>query len=262
MNRHSSARRSAAKPVILLPACAKTINGMPYRVAAHKYIEGARLAGGMPLLVPFAAPDELDALLGFADGVLLTGSPSNVHPRHFGQEVHDTAEPLDEMRDGWVLPLIPRIIAGGIPLLAICRGMQELNVALGGSLHQAVHELPGKRDHRMRRNQTEEVEYGPAHTIDLAAGGLLERVLGAAQIEVNSLHGQAIDRLASPLRIEAAAADGVVEAVSCLDAQTFVLGVQWHPEWRAHDNQHSMRIFAAFGEACDAYRHSKPDCVP
>ncbi len=262
MNGRSAARRSARKPVILLPACHKSVDRMPYRAVADKYIEAARLAGGMPLLVPFATPDELDDLIALADGVLLTGSPSNVHPRHFGQAVHDPAEPLDEPRDAWVLPLIPRIIAGGIPLLAICRGLQELNVALGGSLHQAVHELPGRRDHRMPRTQPEEVEYGPAHAIDAVPGGLLERVIGASRIEVNSLHGQAIDRLARPLCIEATAADGVIEAVTCPGAPGFVLGVQWHPEWRAEHNPHSMRIFHAFGEACDAYRHGKLDSVP
>jgi putative glutamine amidotransferase len=262
MSRNSVAERIAAKPVILLPTCAKSIDGLPYRAIARKYIEAARLAGGLPLVVPFAELDELDALIALADGVLLTGSPSNVHPRHFGQEVHDPAEPLDEVRDDWVLPLIPRVVANGIPLLAICRGLQELNVALGGSLHQAVQELPGKRHHRMPKDQPEEVEYGPAHAIDLAAGGLLERLLGRARIEVNSLHGQAIDRLASALRIDAVAGDGVIEAVSCRNTSAFALGVQWHPEWRAEHNPHSMRIFAAFGEACDAYRHSKIDSVP
>lgn len=262
MTRDSTSSHPTAKPVILLPACAKAIDGMPYRAVAHKYVDAARLAGGMPLVVPFAAPDELDSLVGLADGVLLTGSPSNVHPRHFGQDVYDPTEPLDEVRDAWVLALIPRIIAGGIPLLAICRGLQELNVALGGSLHQAVHERPGKRDHRMPKNQPEDVEYGPAHAIDLVADGLLAHVLGRAKIEVNSLHGQAIDRLAPSLRIEATAPDGVIEAVSCPGTPAFVLGVQWHPEWRAQDNPHSMRIIEAFGEACDAYRHSKLDSVP
>jgi putative glutamine amidotransferase len=260
---HASPSRTAAgKPVVLLPACHKDIKGMSFRAVASKYIEAVRLAGGLPLLVPYATEDELDGLLRLADGVLLTGSPSNVHPRNFGQEVHDPAEPLDALRDGWVLPLIPKILAAGMPLLAICRGLQELNVALGGSLHQSVHELPGRRDHRMPRNAVEEVEYGPAHVIDIATGGLLGSVLGQKQIEVNSLHGQAIDRLAPALGVEATSPDGVIEAVSYPGAVGFVLGVQWHPEWRAQDNQHSMRIFDAFGEACDAYRHSKLDSVP
>ena len=255
-------RDSAAKPVILLPACVKSIDDMPYRAVAKKYIAAARLAGGLPLVVPFAETDELDQLIALADGVLLTGSPSNVHPRHFGQAVHDPAEPLDERRDDWVLPLVPKVLAASMPLLAICRGLQELNVALGGSLHQAVHELPGRRDHRMPKNQPEDIQYGAAHPIDLVADGVLERLLAQGRIEVNSLHGQAIDRLAPALAIEALAADGVIEAVSGAGGAAFVLGVQWHPEWRAEGNPHSLRIFEAFGEACDAYRHSKLDSVP
>jgi putative glutamine amidotransferase len=219
-------------------------------------------AGGMPLLVPSASTDDLDALIAMADGVLLTGSPSNVHPSRFDQEIFDPSEPLDTVRDDWVLPLIPRILSAGMPLLAICRGLQELNVALGGSLHQAVHTLPGKRDHRMPKNQPEEVAYGLAHAIDIVPDSTLGRTLGETRIQVNSLHGQAIKRLAASLRADAYSPDGVIEAVSCPSAPGFVLGVQWHPEWQARNNPHSTRILQAFGEACDAYRHSKLDSVP
>jgi putative glutamine amidotransferase len=262
MTQPHSSLRPKAKPVVLLPACHKSIDAMAFRAVATKYIEAVTFAGGMPLLVPYASLDDLDALLAMADGVLLTGSPSNVHPSHFDQEILDPNEPLDPVRDDWVLPLIPKVLAAGMPLLAICRGLQELNVALGGSLHQAVHTLPGRRDHRMPKNQPEEVAYGPAHVIDIVPDSLLGRTLKETRIQVNSLHGQAINRLAESLQVDALSPDGVVEAISCPSAPGFALGVQWHPEWQAHNNPHSIRILQAFGEACDAYRHSKLDSVP
>ena len=136
------------KPVVLIPSCNRVLGQHPFHVAGKKYAEAVRLAGCLPLVVPAIAADEIDDLLDVADGMLLTGSPSNVHPLHFGEEVLDPALPLDPERDHWTLPLIPRLLSRGIPLFAICRGFQEANVALGGSLHQAVHEVPGQRDHR------------------------------------------------------------------------------------------------------------------
>ena len=143
-----NAPRSTSKPVVLVPSCNRMLGQHPFHIAGRKYIEAVRLAGGLPLIVPVAHADELDELLDLAHGVLLTGSPSNVHPRHFGEDVRDTSLPLDTERDDWTLPMIPRILERGIPLFAICRGFQEANVALGGSLHQAVHEVEGRHDHR------------------------------------------------------------------------------------------------------------------
>jgi putative glutamine amidotransferase len=230
-------------------------------VAGRKYAEAVRLAGCLPLVVPSIAPDEIDDLLDVADGVLLTGSPSNVHPLHFAEEVRDTALPLDPERDTWTLPLIPRVIERGIPLFAISRGFQETNVALGGSLHQAVHEVPGQRDHRGAADAPPEVTYGIAHAVDVMPGGLLEDILGQRTIEVNSVHGQGVNRLAPKLRVEARAPDGLVEAFSVPDARAFNLGVQWHPEWQAATNPVSMRLFKAFGQACQSYRdrHRAPE---
>ncbi|MBT0961624.1 gamma-glutamyl-gamma-aminobutyrate hydrolase family protein [Denitromonas iodatirespirans] len=245
------------RPLILLPACRKSIDGTTSFSVGEKYIDAVRLAGGQPLLVPYATDDELDALLGLADGVLLTGSPSNVHPAHYGKSLQDPPGALDTVRDDWVLPFIPRLLDKGIPLFAICRGLQELNVALGGSLHHAVHTLPGKNDHRTRDDLPEHTKYGPAHVVDIVPGALLEQLLDATQIEVNSLHGQAIDRLAPSLAVEANAPDGVIEAVSCPGARGFSLAVQWHPEWRAHDNPHSRKLFDAFGQACRDYQRTK-----
>ena len=226
----------------------------PFHIAGKKYLDAVRLAGALPLIVPSAEPDELDHLLDLADGVLLTGSPSNVHPGHFGEAVHDPSLPLDALRDAWTLPLIPKVIARGLPLLAICRGFQETNVALGGSLYQAVQEVPGLNDHRDRGSDPVEVQYGPAHPVRVQPGGLLARVLGANELQVNSLHGQGIHRLADGLRIEALAPDGLVEAFSVAQGPGFTLAVHWHPEWQAADNPVSMAMLRAFGAACQDYR--------
>lgn len=262
MDHQQSAKPAAhatRAPLILLPACNRALpDGGDYHTIAQKYVQAARLAGGMPLVVPFANPEEIDDLLDLADGILLTGSPSNVHPSHFDEEVLDPSLPLDAMRDSWTLPLVPRALARGIPLLAICRGLQETNVALGGSLHQAVHSLPGNQDHRADATQPAERQYGPAHLIHLCPGGTLSALLGAETVEVNSLHGQAVADLAPGLRIEARAADGVVEAFSKPDAPAFNLCVQWHPEWRAESNPVSMKILGAFGAACRARKEQKP----
>lgn len=242
------------KPVVLIPSCNRVLGEQPFHVAGRKYVEAVRLAGCVPLVVPSIAADEVDELLDLADGVLLTGSPSNVHPSHFGEEVHDTSLPLDPERDTWTLPLIPRLLARGIPLFAICRGCQETNVALGGSLHQAVHELPGQHDHRGAKDAPPEVTYGVAHVVDVMPGGLLADIVGRKTIEVNSAHGQGVNRLAEGLRIEARAHDGLIEAFSSPKAPAFNLCVQWHPEWQAATNPVSVKLFKAFGDACRAYR--------
>ena len=239
-----------SKPVVLVPACNRVLGHHPFHIAGKKYIDAVRLAGCQPLVVPSASLDELDALLDLADGLLLTGSPSNVHPNHFDEGVHDPALPLDTSRDAWTLPLIPQALARGVPLLAICRGAQEANVALGGSLHQAVQELPGLRDHRSDDADAVDVQYGPAHPVDIVPGGRLEALLGPSPFDVNSLHGQAVNRLAASLRVEARSPDGVVEAFSHPDAPAFNLCLQWHPEWQASENAVSMKLLQAFGQAC------------
>lgn len=253
------------QPVVLVPACNRMLGQHPFHVAGQKYVDAVRLAGALPLIVPSVEVDQIDTLLDLADGVLLTGSPSNVHPSHYGEEVYDQSLPLDPLRDDWTLPLIPRALARGIPLLAICRGFQEANVALGGSLHQAVQEVQGKQDHRAPAEAPAAVQYAPAHPIVVQPGGLLEPLFGAgAQLQVNSVHGQGVNRLADGLRVEALAPDGLVEAFSTLPspaAPGFALCVQWHPEWLAADNPVSMTLLKAFGAACQDYRdtHRPPD---
>ena len=255
MLEHKLQPMASARPVVLVPACNRVLGLHPFHVVGKKYIDAVRLAGALPFIVPQAARHEIDELLDQADGVLLTGSPSNVHPSHYGEEVHDPSLPLDPARDDWTLPLIPRAIERGIPLFAICRGFQEANVALGGSLYQAVQELPGKRDHRADYDgTTADEQYGPAHPVQVLHGGVLERIVGTDPFDVNSLHGQGVKELAPGLRVEALAPDGLVEAFAVADSPGFNLCVQWHPEWLAHDNPVSMKLLRAFGAACQDYR--------
>ncbi len=223
---------------------------MPVHQANDEYIIAIRDgAGALPLLIPSTdAPLDIAAVLGAVDGLLFTGSPSNVAPSHYGTTARPGTE-MDERRDATTLPLLRAAIAAGKPLLAICRGFQELNVALGGSLHQHVHEIPGRLDHREPKDVPLEVEYGPAHAIAITPNGLLARLSSLAEANVNSLHHQGIDRLAPGLRAEATAPDGQIEAV-CLDgAKAFLLGVQWHPEWQFARDPLSRAIFAGFGRA-------------
>jgi putative glutamine amidotransferase len=255
MLEHKPQLKASSRPLVLVPACNRMLGLHPFHVTGKKYIDAVRLAGGLPLIVPQASAEEVDELLDQADGVLLTGSPSNVHPSHYGEAVHDPSLPLDPARDDWTLPLIPKALHRGIPLFAICRGCQEANVALGGSLYQAVQELSDKRDHRADYNgTTAEVQYGPAHPVHVQPGGLLERILGLEPFDVNSLHGQGIKVLARGLRVEALAPDGLVEAFTASDSPGFNLCVQWHPEWLAQDNPISMKLLRAFGAACQDYR--------
>ncbi|MDH0863857.1 gamma-glutamyl-gamma-aminobutyrate hydrolase family protein [Mitsuaria sp. GD03876] len=255
---HAIARPLLADaPRVLVSACNRRLGDHDFHVVGHKYVEAVRLAGAFPLVVPAAHPGELDAWLDIADGVLLTGSPSNVDPRHYDGTVDDGSLPLDPLRDSWTLPLIRRTAQRGIPLLAICRGLQESNVALGGSLHQAVQALDGMADHRADDADPVTTQYGPAHPVFVEPGGLLERVLGTRELRVNSLHGQGIDQLAPGLRVEARAPDGLVEAFSLAEATTFSLCLQWHPEWRAAENPASMALLQAFGAACRERRDTR-----
>lgn len=206
-------------------------------------------AQALPLLIP-STDSALNAadILAAVDGLLFPGASSNVAPSHYGATARSGTE-LDEVRDATTLPLLRAAAQAGKPLLAICRGFQELNVALGGSLHQHVHEIPGRLDHREPKNVPRDAEYGPSHPIAIAPDGLLARLSGLADAMVNSLHHQGIDRLAPGLRCEAQAPDGQIEAVSQLRNGGFLLGVQWHPEWRFADDALSRAIFEGFGRA-------------
>lgn len=238
-------------PVVGLVTDRRVFDGMPVHQADDEYVIAVRDgSGALPLLIPSTdAPLAVADILAAVDGLLFTGASSNVAPARYGASARAGTE-LDERRDATTLPLLLAAIAAGKPVLAICRGFQELNVALGGSLHQHVHEIPGRLDHREPQDApTRDIEYAPAHAVVLTPGGLLARLSGQSQAMVNSLHHQGVDRLAERLSVEALAPDGQIEAVSMPDAKGFVLGVQWHPEWGFAANPLSRAIFAGFGAA-------------
>lgn len=242
------------RPLVGLPACVKEWSGHLFHACGEKYVAAlAAAAQATPVVIP-ALGDMADiaALVVRLDGLLLTGSPSNVEPHHYAGPASAPGTTHDPHRDATTLPLIREALRAGLPLLAICRGIQELNVALGGTLHQRVHELPGKMDHRSPKDLSKEEQYGPRHAVRLASGGLLSHLAGGGELMVNSLHAQAIDRPAERLLIEAVSTDGVIEAVQVKDASAFAIGVQWHPEWRVMENPFSRALFAAFGEAARA----------
>lgn len=244
----------APRPLIGVPACIRPIEGNPFHAVQDKYLRAvAEAAGGIPLVVPALGEAlGLAGLLAQLDGLMLTGSPSNVHPSHYGRASHPETPPHDPERDATTLPLIRLALDQGLPLLAICRGMQELNVALGGTLHARVHELPGRLDHRRPQHEDRDVQYGPRHKVRLSPGGMLERLTGTREFMVNSLHSQGLDRVAERLVVEALAEDGTIEAVSVRGAAAFALGIQWHPEYKVLDDPISTRLFSAFGEAARA----------
>jgi putative glutamine amidotransferase len=207
-------------------------------------------AGALPLVVPSLGKElALDELLQSLDGVFFTGSPSNVEPHHYGGEDSQPGTAHDAARDATTLPLIPRAIAAGIPVLGVCRGFQEMNVAFGGTLWQNVHEVPGFQVHHEDPAQPLDRQYAPAHAVTLAPGGVLHTLHGQGTLMVNSLHHQAVRTLGAGLVEEARADDSVIEAFRVRDAQRFALAVQWHPEWQAMQNTFSRNLFAAFGDA-------------
>lgn len=252
---------SSLRPLIGVTACFKE-NGRGgwHHTVGDKYVQAAiRAVGGLPIVIPAfgrefaedeAMTEALDRVLDMLDGVLLTGSPSNVEPRHYGGVPSRDGTAHDAARDATTLPLIRHAVDHAVPLFAICRGLQEVNVAMGGSLHQLVHEVEGRRDHRSPKTSDPDVNYAPAHSVEIMAGGLLERLLGRRRVTVNSLHAQGVDGLAPGARLEAVADDGQVEAFSLPDAPAFALALQWHPEHRALGNPVSMKLFDAFAAAC------------
>ena len=242
---------SCARPLIGIPADRRMVGAHPFHMVGEKYARAVLdAAGAAPLLIPSLA-DELgfEELLERLDGLLFTGSPSNVEPHRYEGPPSAPGTLHDPARDATTLPLIRKAVAAGVPVFGICRGFQEMNVAFGGTLHQKLHEVPGHLDHRDDGTQPLEVQYGPAHDVTLEPGGMLRAFAPGDRIPVNSLHSQGIDRLGPELEVEARAPDGVIEAFRVRNAQRFALAVQWHPEWKVMSNPFSRALFAAFGEA-------------
>ena len=242
-------------PFVGIPCCVRSINERPFHTVSDRYPNAViEAAGCLPVLIPAIGPQvDITAVLDRLDGLLITGSPSNVEPLHYGGPPSREGTLHDPDRDATTLPLIREAVRRDLPVLAICRGIQELNVALGGTLHQRIFEMPERFNHRRRKGPlTYDERYGPAHPVALAEAGVLRQLAGGAdEIMVNSLHGQGIDRPAPDLIIEAVAPDGQIEAVS-LPGARFVVGVQWHPEYKVVENPFSRALFAAFSQACHA----------
>ena len=228
----------------------------------------AEVANALPLMFA-SAPDitDIGGLLDVVDGVLLTGARANVHPKRFRTDPHPQHEPYDESRDALALTLIEACVASGVPIFGICRGLQEMNVAYGGTLHPEIRELPGRMNHRMPRLETGEIHPDPAvifgdrHDVRLVPDGVFAQLLGRETIRVNSLHGQGILEPGERIIVEGVAEDGTIEAMRIADAPGFALGVQWHAEHDANGNAVNRALFQAFGRALMAHKRGVPHAL-
>jgi putative glutamine amidotransferase len=250
--------KAMAKPVVGVIANAHRIEGRfsVQLVGEHNLRALAEVADALPVMFAGASDiTDIGALLEVVDGVLLTGARANVHPARFGTEPDPAHEPYDENRDALALALIEVCVARGVPIFGICRGLQEMNVAFGGSLHPEIRELPGRMNHRMARLETGEIHPDPAvifgdrHDVRLVPGGTFARIFGRETIRVNSLHGQGILEAGERVLIEGVAEDGTIEAIRIADAPGFALGVQWHAEHDPQCNPINRALFRAFGDA-------------
>ncbi len=247
------------KPVVAIPADFRTLDGNVWHATPHQYVRAAVEGSGvMTFLVPaLESGNDADEILDRVDGVLVSGSRTNVHPSLYGQEATEADGPFDPGRDATSLPLIRRALERGVPLLAICRGIQELNVVLGGTLASEIQDMPGISDHRKPDVPELDIAYGIRQNVIVKEGSCLASVLGTGEIQVNSLHRQAISKAAPRLAVEAVAEDGTIEAVSVIDAKAFAVGVQWHPEYWVGKDGPSSTLFQAFGDAVRAYAAAK-----
>lgn len=240
-----------SQPLVAVSTDIRQFENYTWHAAPQQYLEAAlSVANVLPVLVPaFGDRLDFDSLLASVDGVMLTGSKSNVHPSLYGGDASEANGPYDEARDATTIPLIRMAISRGIPLLAICRGIQEMNVALGGSLATELQERPGSLDHRAPASDSQDDRFAIRQTVSIKPGTCLAGVFGAGEIRVNSVHRQGVDRLGENLQVEAVAEDGTVEAVSVRNSLAFAVGVQWHPEYWAQSDNASAKVFKAFGDA-------------
>ena len=239
------------QPLVAISADIREFDNYVWHAAPRQYVEAAiDGAGVLPLVLPaLGSRIDFDSLLNTVDGVLITGSKTNVHPSLYGGEASEANGPYDPERDATTLPLIRKAIERGVPLLAICRGIQELNVALGGTLATEIQEREGIMDHRAPPGDTHDERFAIRHRVSVKPGSCLASVFGVGDVAVNSVHRQAVERTAPRLDVEAVAEDGTVEAVSVRGARGFAVGVQWHPEYWFRSEEASSRIFRAFGDA-------------
>jgi putative glutamine amidotransferase len=251
-------RQQGPKPLICISASAMEAASRRHQVHAtgERNVHALRsTVDCIPLLLPPVGDAiEIAELVRHMDGLILTGGRANVEPHHYDGPGFPADEPIDPGRDNLVLPLVRACVEQAIPVFGICRGIQEMNVALGGSLHYRVHLLQGKQDHRMPRSEdvTQEEIFRLNHPVHLTPGGLFESLAGASEVMVNSLHGQAIDRVADDLEVEAVSPDGVIEGVRLRDDPSFTVGVQWHAEWRPEEHTLARGLYRSFGAAARA----------
>ncbi|MGR3503891.1 gamma-glutamyl-gamma-aminobutyrate hydrolase family protein [Pseudaestuariivita sp.] len=218
----------------------------------------AEAAGCMPLIIPSDPRfTQVGELLDCCDGVLFTGGRPNVHPEEYGQAETPAHGEFDRARDAIALPLVRALVERGQPFLAICRGFQEVNVAMGGTLHPEIRDLPGRDNHRMPPDGTLEEKFALRHAVRFTPGGIFHRMLGAEKVMTNTLHGQGIDTPGARVVIDGWAPDGTPEATYIEGARGFAISVQWHPEYRAAEDPVSRPLFAAFGDAARAWSAGK-----
>ena len=243
------------KPLIGVPADRRIVDGQAFHMVGEKYLQALiDGADAMPFEIPVMAEHlDMREVLEEIDGLFLTGSVSNVEPHHYEGEPSDPGTLHDPHRDAVTLPLAQQAMEIGVPVLAVCRGFQELNVVLGGTLHQKVHEVPGYHNHKENSADPLDAQYGPSHPVALVEGGVLNELAGETNVMVNSLHGQGVARLAAGVTVEAIADDGLIEGFTVDSAKGFTMAVQWHPEWRVTEDALSLKIFTAFGDACRTY---------
>jgi putative glutamine amidotransferase len=243
-----------SKPLVGIPASVRYLEfALEFHGSASQYLRAVREEVDASVFTIPGLPDNALELLDAVDGILLTGSFSNIHPSTYGEPMASSEGMYDEKRDAATLPLIRAALERAVPIFGICRGMQELNVALGGSLHQALHEVAGKDDHRPNESLPLEQQFDPAHEIEIVPGGVLASLMADRRLSVNTAHTQGVDRLGQGLRVEALSRDGAVEALSVEAARTFAVGVQFHPEWGTRRHALYRALFSAFRAAVWAH---------
>ena len=242
-------------PVVGIATCHRLNDRHYFHVAGEKYISAINnFSNCAGILVPATSQTSInESILDALDGFLLTGSLSNVHPKRYNEEIIDSNLRLDESRDECVFSLIHSIIERKMPLFAICRGFQEMNVAFGGTLYQDLERDSKYRDHGYDKDEPSDIQYGISHDVAFERNGLLQGITGVQIAQVNSLHTQGVKQLGDGLSVEAMSQDGLIEAFTVDDADGFNLAVQWHPEWQPNTSSTSTALFEYFGQACQAF---------
>ncbi len=243
------------KPIIGIIADSVYKDNMRLSSTGKKYIEGlTSVTNVTPIIIPSQAGLDITPYLELIDGLMLTGSLSNIHPSHYGQVPLEMHAPYDEIRDQTAFAFVHGCLANAIPMIGVCRGFQELTVALGSRLTPAVHEIDGRFDHRAPETLDRDIKHAPRHLVHFTKDGLFEKWTGKTSFKVNSLHRQAVDKLATCFQVEAVCEDGTIEGVSLKGAKAFTVGVQWHPEFKAQENLFAKAFFRAFEDGVNIQR--------